>query len=154
MHKSSTNFIGIFKKKCLLEPKCLIALLSCYTTLMMSDKGSLAHLVALAGISGRFSNIKKKIVRCGNYEFHHQHHQAAQLALLSNMYANYVKIQGVDEAEELHGALVLPQILVALQQEHVLAAVAAEDGQLPGPLLRGYHLRVRSKHSDCQIAYK
>ena len=66
---------------------------------MMSDKGSLAHLVALAGISGRFSNIKKKIVRCGNYEFHHQHHQAAQLALLSNMYANYVKIQGVDEAE-------------------------------------------------------
>ena len=65
----------------------------------VEDRGSLAHLVAMAGISGRFSNIKKKIVRCGNYEFHHQYHQETQLALLSNMYSNYVKIKGIDEAE-------------------------------------------------------
>ena len=65
----------------------------------VGDRGSLAHLVAMAGISGRFSNIKKKIVRCGNYEFHHQYHQETQLALLSNMYSNYVKIKGINEAE-------------------------------------------------------
>ena len=45
-----------------------------------------------------------------------------------------------DVPEELHDALVLPQVLVALQEEHVLAAVAAKDRQLPRPLLRGYHL--------------
>ena len=73
----------------------------------VQDRGSLAHLVAIAGISGRFSNIKKKIVRCGNYEFHHQHHQETQLALLCNMYSNYVKSNGIVEAEiktdALHG---------------------------------------------------
>ena len=55
-----------------------------------------------------------------------------------------VEEERVDEAEELHDALVLPQVLVALEQEHVLAAVAAHDRQLPRPLFRGYHLR-RSK---------
>ena len=54
---------------------------------VVEDKGTLPHLVALAGIGGKFSNIKKKIVRCGNYEFHHQHHQSAQIELLLNMFA-------------------------------------------------------------------
>ena len=46
LHKNSTfhhamanlqrKFYRYFSKKCLLEPKCLIALLLCYTTLMMS----------------------------------------------------------------------------------------------------------------------
>lgn len=33
--------------------------------------------------------------------------------------------QRVDQAEQLHDSLVLPQVLVALQQEHELVAVAA-----------------------------
>ena len=65
----------------------------------VEDRGTIPHLVTLAGINSRFSNIKKKLVRCGNYEFHHQNHQGIQIALLSNMYANYVKITGVNEAE-------------------------------------------------------
>ena len=56
---------------------------------VVEDKGTLPHLVTLAGIGGKFSNIKKKIVRCGNYEFHHQHHQSAQIELLLNMFDNY-----------------------------------------------------------------
>ena len=47
----------------------------------------------------------------------------------------------VDEAEKLHHSLVLPQVLVALQQEHVGAAVAATDAELPRPLLRGDDLQ-------------
>ena len=62
----------------------------------VEDKGTISHLVTLSGISSRFSNIKKKLVRCGNYEFHHQNHQGIQIALLSNMYANYVKIAEVN----------------------------------------------------------
>ena len=65
----------------------------------VEDRGSMSHLVATAGDSGRISVIKKKIVRCGNYEFHHQYHQDIQLSLLDNMYTNYVKIKGIDEAE-------------------------------------------------------
>ena len=44
LHKKLTicikaaQILSVFLKKCLLEPKCLIALLSCYTTLMMSAK--------------------------------------------------------------------------------------------------------------------
>ena len=45
--------------------------------------------------------------------------------------------QRVDEAEELHDALVLPQVLVPLEQERVLLPVAPEDGHLPRPLLGG-----------------
>ena len=33
--------------------------------------------------------------------------------------------EGVDEAKELHHPLVLPQVLVTLQQEHVVTAIAA-----------------------------
>lgn len=37
--------------------------------------------------------------------------------------------QRVDQAEQLHDPLVLPQVLVALQQEHELVAVAACRGR-------------------------
>lgn len=37
--------------------------------------------------------------------------------------------QCVNQAEQLHDSLVLPQILVALQQEHELVAVAACRGR-------------------------
>ena len=45
--------------------------------------------------------------------------------------------QRVDEAEELHDALVLAQILVALEQKVVRVAVRAKDGELARALLRG-----------------
>ncbi len=41
----------------------------------------------------------------------------------------------VDQTEELHDAFILPQVFMALEQEHVLFAVAAHDAQLSGPLL-------------------
>mmetsp|Transcript_13522 Transcript_13522/g.28909 ORF Transcript_13522/g.28909 Transcript_13522/m.28909 type:complete len:454 (-) Transcript_13522:2570-3931(-) len=41
----------------------------------------------------------------------------------------------VDKAKQLHHALVLPQVLVTLEQEHVLGAITAMNGQLAGPLL-------------------
>ena len=66
---------------------------------VVEDKGTLPHLVTLAGIGGKFSNIKKKIVRCGNYEFHHQHHQSAQIELLLNMFDNYVVTQSINLTE-------------------------------------------------------
>ena len=56
--------------------------------------------------------------------------------------------QRVDQAEQLHDALVLPQVLVALEQEHVLLAVGALDGEFAGPLLRGYHLQRRLDIGD------
>lgn len=37
--------------------------------------------------------------------------------------------QCVDQAEQLHDSLVLPQVLVALQQEHELVAIAACRGR-------------------------
>ena len=33
----------------------------------VEDKGTIPNLVTLAGINGRFSNIKKKLVRCGHW---------------------------------------------------------------------------------------
>ena len=49
----------------------------------------------------------------------------------------------VDEAEKLHHSLVLPQVLVTLQQEHVGPAVAAADAKFPRALLRGDDLQRR-----------
>ena len=43
--------------------------------------------------------------------------------------------EGVDEPEELHDALVLPQVLVALEEKRVLAPIAADHRQLARPLL-------------------
>lgn len=45
--------------------------------------------------------------------------------------------QRVNQTEQLHDSLVLPQVLVALQQEHELVAVAA---------CRGRHKTQRSFH--------
>ena len=42
----------------------------------------------------------------------------------------------------------LAQVLVTLEQEHVLSAVAAMDGQLPGPLLAGDDGQLRRKGGD------
>ena len=44
--------------------------------------------------------------------------------------------QAIHQAEELHDALVLPQVFVALQKELVVLAIAALDRQTPGALLR------------------
>jgi hypothetical protein len=54
-----------------------------------------------------------------------------------------VKKEGVDKAEKLHDPLVLPQVLVALEQKHVLAPVAAHRRQLPRALLGRYDLQRR-----------
>lgn len=48
--------------------------------------------------------------------------------------------QCVDQTKQLHDSLILPQVLVALQQEHELVAVAA---------CRGHH---KTQHLDA--AYK
>ena len=49
----------------------------------------------------------------------------------------------IDEAEELHHALILPQVLVPLEQKRVLGAVAAFERDLARALLRrdDYHRR-------------
>ena len=56
--------------------------------------------------------------------------------------------QRVDEAEELHHALVLPQVLVPLEQEDVLHPVRAHDGEPARPLLRRHHLDRRREPLD------
>lgn len=59
----------------------------------VGDKGSLGHAAATMGINGWFSNDKKKIVKVGNYERHHQHNEAWQTAQLLNLYDNYIKVK-------------------------------------------------------------
>ena len=63
---------------------------------MFEDPGSLAHSAALLGILDWFTNEKKPIVRCGNFERHAQHLEAFQQALLHNMFINYLKVSQVD----------------------------------------------------------
>ena len=63
---------------------------------MYEDPGSLAHSAALMGITDWFTNEKKSIVRCGNFERHAQHLEAVQQALLHNMFNNYLKVRKVD----------------------------------------------------------
>ena len=63
---------------------------------MFEEAGSLAHSAAHMGILGWFSNVKKSIVRCGNFERHAQHLEAFQQALLHNLFQNYLKICTVD----------------------------------------------------------
>lgn len=48
--------------------------------------------------------------------------------------------QRVDQPEQLHDPLVLAQVLVPLQQEHVAPPVRALNCQASRPLLRLYHL--------------
>ena len=61
----------------------------------VGDKGSLGNAAATIGINGWFSNDKKKIVKCGSYERHHQHNEAWQTAQLLNLFDNYIKIKPV-----------------------------------------------------------
>mmetsp|Transcript_17483 Transcript_17483/g.52433 ORF Transcript_17483/g.52433 Transcript_17483/m.52433 type:complete len:714 (+) Transcript_17483:377-2518(+) len=55
---------------------------------------------------------------------------------------------GVDQPEQLHYSLILAQVFVALEQEHVLGAIAAVDGQLAGALLAGDHVQLRGEGGD------
>ena len=43
-----------------------------------------------------FSNIKGVVVRCGNYERHKQHARAYKLALLENLFNNFIKSEHVE----------------------------------------------------------
>ena len=63
---------------------------------MFEEPGTLAHSAAHMGILDWFSNVKKTIVRCGNFERHAQHLEAHQQALLHNMLTNYLKVTQVD----------------------------------------------------------
>lgn len=54
----------------------------------------------------------------------------------------------VDESEQLHDALVLAQVLVALEQEVVVDSVAATDGQAPRVLLGRQDLERRLEERD------
>lgn len=59
----------------------------------VGDKGTLGNASATIGINAWFSNEKKRIVRCGNYERHHQHSEAWQTAQLLNMFDSYIKLK-------------------------------------------------------------
>eukprot|EP00968_Pinguiococcus_pyrenoidosus_P000364 scaffold24_cov245-Pinguiococcus_pyrenoidosus.AAC.16 len=56
--------------------------------------------------------------------------------------------QRVDKPKELHASFILPQILVGLQQKHVLEPVVPNHHDLPWPLLAQHDLNVRSKFLD------
>lgn len=75
--------------------------------------------------------------------------------------------QHVDQTEQLNDSLVLAQILVPLQQEHVVPPVRTLDGQLAWPLLGRDNVEkwfntgntnhfligiVRSRHGQLQIS--
>mmetsp|Transcript_16108 Transcript_16108/g.41050 ORF Transcript_16108/g.41050 Transcript_16108/m.41050 type:complete len:255 (+) Transcript_16108:1022-1786(+) len=56
--------------------------------------------------------------------------------------------QLVHQADQLHHTLVLPQVLVPLEQECVRAAVVPVDLELPRPLLGGYHRQLGVEGAD------
>jgi hypothetical protein len=60
--------------------------------------------------------------------------------------------KGVDETEELHDPLVLTEILVTLEEEVVLDAVAAVNAKLARTLLRGEDLEIRTEAGDAHDA--
>ena len=43
-----------------------------------------------------FTNVKNVIVRCGNYEKFKQHVRAHNLALLANLFSNFIKSEAID----------------------------------------------------------
>ena len=53
--------------------------------------------------------------------------------------------EGVDEVEHLHHSLVLPEVLVGLEDEGVLVTVGGEHRHPLGPLLCGVDLELRSE---------
>ena len=56
------------------------------------SEGSLGNAAATIGINGWFSNQKKKVVKCGNYERHSQHLREWQTSLFLNLYDNYMMV--------------------------------------------------------------
>ena len=63
----------------------------------VEDRGSLGN--GMGTVAGSwFSNQKKDIVRVGMYERTKQHHQAWQLACLNNLYDNFCRSEGINEA--------------------------------------------------------
>ena len=56
--------------------------------------------------------------------------------------------EGVDEAEQLHDALVLSEVLVALEQKRVVDAVAAAHGQPPRVLFGRQNFQRRPEERD------
>ena len=63
----------------------------------VEDRASLGNGMSMVAGSW-FSNQKKDIVRVGMYERTKQHHQAWQLACLSNLFSNFCRSEGVIEA--------------------------------------------------------
>mmetsp|Transcript_41434 Transcript_41434/g.71837 ORF Transcript_41434/g.71837 Transcript_41434/m.71837 type:complete len:244 (+) Transcript_41434:1410-2141(+) len=72
---------------------------------------------------------------CGGTKRHDAIALDREVALVRGHGAGVVRQKGVDQAEQLHGALVLTQIFVTLEQEDVLLPVLAVDAELAGPLL-------------------
>ena len=115
------EYIGIFRMQLfhlVMSKTCQVLLSSCLrplaSLLMISpqdikacmpdrnkvgDKGSLGHAAAVMGINGWFSNDKKKVVRCGNFERHQQHNEAWQMAQLLNMFDNFFMLNPDSVAE-------------------------------------------------------
>ena len=55
----------------------------------------------------------------------------------------YLRIeQRIDQTKQLHDSFILPQIFMSLQQEHIIAAIRAFDGQLSGPLFTGDNIQL------------
>ena len=93
------DFIGIFRLQIfhlVMSKVCTDIKAAMPNMTMVEDKGSLANAAALLGILEWFSNKKQVIVRDDHYERHAQTLKAFQLALLTNMFQNYVKKAGVD----------------------------------------------------------
>ena len=62
----------------------------------VDEKGTWANIIAKLAILW-FTNSKKKLVRCGNYERHAQLSTAIGLCQAMNMYTNYIKEKGINE---------------------------------------------------------
>ena len=63
---------------------------------VVNEKGTWANIIAKLSISW-FTNNKKKMVRCGNYERHAQLSTAIALCQAMNMYTNYISEKGIIE---------------------------------------------------------
>ena len=63
----------------------------------VEDEGTLGNVMAKLN-NKWFSNFKDIIVKCGNYERHKQHARAHKLALLENLFTNFIKSEAVELA--------------------------------------------------------
>ena len=110
------DYMGIFCVQLfhLEMSKCASDILAAIPNINNDDnRGFLGHLLTLVGVNGRFSNLKKKIVK--NYEWHSQFLKEYQSALVNNMFDNYIRQTSTDvslvksrvEVEELLEAMLL-----------------------------------------------